>query len=152
MTSSSRSDARRWQTQTQRQPGTDEAAPTLPDGEFYDVLRERWPGAAAARTEAEAAAAPENTDAPDDAGVPEPQDFEDFWADAVRRGGLWWPVEPEPATLNESIGALDFGNLAGGGPGTGVGRALTLLPYPSLHFYDGGQPTDRGCRRFPIRS
>ena len=117
--------------------GDDEAAPTLPDGEFYDVLRERWQALQAARTEAEAAAAPENTDAPDDAGVPEPQDFEDFWADAVRRGGLWWPVEPEPATLNESIGALDFGNLAGGGPGTGVGRALTLLPYPSLHFYDG---------------
>ena len=121
----------------------DDVAVTLPDGEFYDVLRERWRELQAARIEAEATAAPDEAVAPDEANAtdgadaPEPQDFEDFWADAIRRGGLWWLIEPEPVSLRESIDGLDFGILAGGGAGAAGGRALTLLPYPSLHFYDG---------------
>ena len=114
-----------------------EVAATLPDGEFYDVLRERWRALQAARTEAETVAAPGEVEAPDNAEAPEPQDFEDFWADAIRRGGLWWLVEPEPVRLNDSFDGIDFGALARDAEGTGNGRALMLLPYPSLHFYDG---------------
>lgn len=112
-----------------------EVAATLPDGEFYDVLRERWRALQAARTEAEAATAP--AEAPDDAEAPAPQDFEDFWADAIRQGGLWWLVDPEPISLNDSFDGLDFGALAPEAARTSNGRALMLLPYPSLHFYDG---------------
>ncbi len=107
----------------------DEAAAPLPDGEFYDVLRDRWRALQAARRDTEADAAPGAAD------PPEPQDFEDFWADAVRRGGLWWPVEPDPVTLSETIDALDFDRLAGAS--AEGARGLTLVAYPSLHFYDG---------------
>ena len=115
----------------------EESEAALPDGDFYDVLRERWRALQGARVEAEAVAAPEDPDAPDEAGVPEPQDFEDFWADAIRRGGLWWLVEPEPVRLNESIDGLDFDGLAPDPAGAGGERGLALLTYPSSHFYDG---------------
>ena len=111
----------------------DEAAPTLPDGEFFDVLRNRWRDLQAARNEAAAAAAA--AAAPDDTDAPAPQDFEDFWADALRRGGLWWLIDPEPVTLKESLAEVDLGGLAS--EPAASGDALTLVTYPSLHFFDG---------------
>ena len=108
-----------------------DAAAPLPDGEFYDALRERWRALQAARDGAAADPEPGETD------PPAPQDFEDFWADAVRRGGLWWPVAPDPVIRRETTAALDFGNLAPDAAVADGGRALMLVVYPSLHFYDG---------------
>ena len=108
-----------------------DAAAPLPDGEFYDVLRERWRALQAARDDA--VADPE----PGEAAPSARQDFEDFWADALRRGGLWWSIAPDPVTRNETIAALDFGNLGRNAAVADGGRALMLLAYPSLHFYDG---------------
>ena len=167
-------------------------APALPEGDFYDVLREEWRGvkaaldaeeeaaaegaasdaaaggtaeaAASGATETAAAgAAPPDPEAAAAAG-PEQQDpaarrraaaaarraaaaarqaaeaaFEAFWADVVRQGGRWSPAEPEPVTLSAGLGAIDLAALAAP---AGEPRALTLIAYPSLHFFDG-----RGANR-----
>ena len=132
--------------------------PTLPEGEFYEVLRDEWRTVKAALDPPqEPAAEPEPPDA-------EPQDpaaarraaaaarraaaaarqaaeaeFEAFWADIVRQGGRWSPVEPEPVALGAGLGEIDLAGLAAPGD---EGRALTLIAYPSLHFLDG-----RGANR-----
>ncbi len=134
-------------------------APTLPEGEFYEVLRDEWRAVKAALDPPE-----EPADEPEPAGEPEPRDpaaarraaaaarraaaaarqaaeteFEGFWADVVRQGGRWSPVEPEPVTLSAGLGEIDFATLAAPGDER---RALTLMAYPSLHFHDG-----RGANR-----
>ena len=134
-------------------------APTLPEGEFYEVLRDEWRAVKAALDPPE-----EPADEPEPAGEPEPRDpaaarraaaaarraaaaarqaaeteFEGFWADVVRQGGRWSPVEPEPVTLSAGLGEIDFATLAAPGDER---RALTLMAYPSLHFLDG-----RGANR-----
>ena len=133
-------------------------APTLPEGEFYEVLRDEWRTVKAALDPPqEPAAEPEPPDA-------EPQDpaaarraaaaarraaaaarqaaeaeFEAFWADVVRQGGRWSPAEPVPVALGAGLGEVDLAGLAAPGD---EGRALTLIAYPSLHFLDG-----RGANR-----
>ena len=149
-------------------------APALPDGEFYEVLRDEWRGVKAALDAAETAAdgdaseaaADGASEAAADGAAPEPEqqdpaarrraaaaarraaaearqaaeaEFEAFWADAVRQGGRWPRVEPEPVTLSARLGEIDPAGLAAPGDDR---RALTLIAYPSLHFFDG-----RGANR-----
>ena len=134
-------------------------APPLPEGEFYDVLRDEWRVVKTALDPPEEPAAE-----PEPADDAQPQDpaaarraaaaarraaaaarqaaeaeFEGFWADVVRQGGRWSPVEPEPVTLGAGLGEIDFAGLAAPGDER---RALTLVAYPSLHFLDG-----RGANR-----
>jgi hypothetical protein len=64
--------------------------------------------------------------------------FDDFWAEALGRGGVWSTVAAEKVTLSAGMTAAslvtaDIGGTAG---------APVLMPYPSLHFYDG-----RGANR-----
>lgn len=121
-------------------------------GDFYRYLREAWetmqppPGAEAPAPDAEAPAPDAETPAPDaeapaDAGdaPPEPPDFEAWWADALRRGGVTLPVEPVEAALRP--GVFDF-DLAAGLGAPAPRRAFSLVAYPSLHFFDG-----RGANR-----
>ena len=145
------------------------SAPTLPDGDFYEVLREEWRGIKAAldapeEPAAEAATDPATTTEPAPADGAAEQDpaaarraaaaarraaaaarqaaeaaFEAFWADVVRQGGRWSPVDSETVTLGAGLGEIDLAGLAGRGDEE---RALTLMAYPSLHFLDG-----RGANR-----
>ena len=139
--------------------GTPDDAPALPEGEFYDVLRDEWRAIKAALDPPE-----EPANDPEPADETQPQDpaaarraaaaarraaaaarqaaeaeFEGFWADIVRQGGRWSPVEPQPVALGAGLGEMDFAGL--GAPGD-ERRALTLVAYPSLHFLDG-----RGANR-----
>ena len=139
--------------------GTPDDAPALPEGEFYDVLRDEWRAIKAALDPPE-----EPANDPEPADETQPQDpaaarraaaaarraaaaarqaaeaeFEGFWADVVRQGGRWSPVEPQPVALGAGLGEMDFAGL--GAPGD-ERRALTLVAYPSLHFLDG-----RGANR-----
>ena len=139
--------------------GTPDAAPTLPEGEFYDVLRDEWRAIKAALDPPE-----EQANEPEPADDTQPQDpaaarraaaaarraaaaarqaaeaeFEGFWADVVRQGGRWSRVEPQPVTLGAGLGEIDLAGLAAPGDER---RALTLVAYPSLHFLDG-----RGANR-----
>ena len=100
----------------------DDVAALLPTGDFYRVLRDEW------RT-----LMPTPTDDPE---VEEP-DFEAFWADALQRGGLWYVIDPDAVTLSPGLAdtSLDTGTVD-------TSRALTLIAYPSLHYYDG-----RGANR-----
>ena len=127
-------------------------APVLPEGEFYEVLRDEWRAIKAGLDPPE-----EPADEPEPTGEPEPRDpaaarraaaaarqaaeneFEGFWADVVRQGGRWSPSEPEPVALGAGLGEIDFATLAAPGDER---RALTLMAYPSLHFLDG-----RGANR-----
>ena len=138
---------------------TPPGAATLPEGEFYEVLRNEWRAIKAALDPPQAPA--DEPAPPDDA---EPQDpaaarraaaaarraaaaarqaeeaaFEAFWADVVRQGGRWSPVEPDTVTLSPALGDIDLAALA---TPAGDARPLTLMAYPSLHFHDG-----RGANR-----
>ena len=149
-------------------PGDGEAsgAPALPDGDFYELLRDAWrglqpePAAGAEAAGAEAAATAEAAPV-DEAGQTDPAArrraaaaarraaaaarqaaeaaFESFWADTVRRGGRWIDEPQQPVTLSDRIGELDFSGLV---PPEDARRSLTLVAYPSLHFLDG-----RGANR-----
>ena len=138
---------------------TPTATPPLPEGEFYEVLRNEW------RAIKDALDPPaEPADEPEPQEDTEPQDpaavrraaaaarraaaaarqaaeaeFEAFWADVVRQGGRWSPFEPESMNVGPRLGEIDLAALAGTGNGQ---RALTLMTYPSLHFLDG-----RGANR-----
>ena len=109
----------------------------FPGGDFYDVLREAWRGLQPpSENDADAADAV-------DAAEPDPEAFENFWADALRNGGIWTDAAAEtPAAPIELSGSLGDLSLAALGAGSDSGRALTLVAYPSLHFYDG-----RGANR-----
>ena len=141
-------------------------APALPDGDFYELLRETWrrlqpsPAGPTGEDAAEAAATTDPAP-PDEAAQPDAAArrraaaaarraaaearqaaaaaFETYWADAVRRGGRWLAGDPEPVTLSDRLGELDLGGLA---PPGNDRRSLTLIAYPSLHFHDG-----RGANR-----
>ena len=106
--------------------GNDDAVLSLPEGEFYEVLREAWRNLQ-----------PSPDSAPAEQQEPvDPETFENFWADALRNGGLWLDsaTDNSPVTLTEQLGDLSLENL---GPTSERQRALTLVTYPSLHFYDG---------------
>ena len=138
-------------------------ASDLPDGDFYELLRDAWRGLQPepAGAEADSVAATAAPPPADEAAQADPAArrraaaaarragaearqaaeaaFETFWADAVRRGGRWLDEPPEPATLSHRIGEVDLGGLA---PPGDARRSLTLIAYPSLHLYDG-----RGANR-----
>ena len=136
-----------------------EDAPTLPEGEFYEVLRDTWRSIKAVLDppqEPAEEAAPQDDTAPQDpaaarraaaaarraaaaARQAEEAAFEAFWADVVRQGGRWSPAEPETVTLSPALGDIDLATLESPGDDR---RALTLMAYPSLHFHDG-----RGANR-----
>ena len=134
-------------------------APALPDGEFYEVLRDEWRAIKSALDPPE-----EPVEEPPPPDATEPQDpaaarraaaaarraaaaarqaaeaeFEAFWQDVVRRGGRWSAVEPQAVRLGPALGNVDLASLEASGDAR---RALTLLAYPSLHFHDG-----RGANR-----
>ncbi len=62
------------------------------------------------------------------------QNFEDFWRDAVSRGGVWREAAVQPVTLNPAVGGVAFDEAALDG---GAADSLTLLTYPSPNLYDG---------------
>ena len=68
--------------------------------------------------------------------VPAPT-FNQFWAESQQRGGTWQSVDPVSVQLNPDL----FGTSIEVPPGDDT-RALTLVVYPSLHYYDG-----RGANR-----
>jgi anaerobic selenocysteine-containing dehydrogenase/Fe-S-cluster-containing dehydrogenase component len=86
---------------------------TLPWKNFYSYLREQWknlyqdlkPG----------------------------EDFETFWAQALREGGFFKPSQIQPVRLNPAVLQRSFESAVFGGNRDG----LTLLPYPTTNFYDG---------------
>ena len=106
-----------------------EASAGLPRrGEFFDLLQDTWE---------DLQPVPE-VDPDSDAEPPE-VDFDDFWAEAQRRGGFFEVVEPATVELNPVL--IDSG-IDSGLEVAPTGRTLDLLVYPSLHYYDG-----RGANR-----
>jgi molybdopterin-containing oxidoreductase family iron-sulfur binding subunit len=61
------------------------------------------------------------------------QDFETFWIEAVRRGGVFQEPASRCVRLNTEATQLKFRSVTFYGAADG----LTLLPYPSHIFYDG---------------
>lgn len=110
--------------ETGRSLGDDVSGAFPRRGDFFDLLQDTWEDFAP-QTE------------PETADSPPPLDFDDFWADAQRQGGTFSVREPRAVGLNTEIFAepLRFDEAEGG-------RALSLVVYPSLHFYDG-----RGANR-----
>ena len=110
----------------------DEVAAAFPRrGDFHDLLQDTWE-----TLQPEPVVEPGSGSAGDDA--PPPQDFDDYWAEAQRRGGLF--ASTDPVTSVELATGLFEGGLDIVSANTV--RPLALLVYPSLHFYDG-----RGANR-----
>ena len=105
---------------------------SLPEGNFYEVLRKAWNTLQPP---------PESESEDDESAASDPERFETFWVDALRKGGLWTDAgtEAAPAVLSKGLGNLSLATLGILGDSR---RALTLVAYPSLHFYDG-----RGANR-----
>ena len=133
--------------------GGDVAAWLPRRGDFYRYLRDSWeamqpvpepvaqasaadPGTPEADSGAPAA---EPQEPAAEAPPPEPPDFETWWADALRRGGVTLPAAPVEVSLR--LGVLDA-DLAAELGAPVPGRRLSLVAYPSLHFFDG-----RGANR-----
>ena len=104
-----------------------EAAAGLPRRGFYRFLRDEWE-----RMQPVPEPDPEATE-------PEVPDFDTYWADALRRGGTTFPVEPITV---EVIPELFQTDLVGELTPAATRSAYTLVAYPSLHFFDG-----RGANR-----
>ena len=110
----------------------DEIASAFPRrGDFFDLLQDTW-------EELLPEPEPPAEDADRDEDAPRPPDFDDLWADAQRRGGVFGHVATRrvalvPGLFEEELGLDQTGT---------DGRAYTLIAYPSLHFYDG-----RGANR-----
>ena len=126
-------------------------------GDYYRYLREAWeamqplsgpdaeaPAAGQAATPAaddgaapvanQAAAPADPPPAPDDAPAADPPDFETWWAAALRRGGVTLPVDPVEASLRPGVFEADLAAELGA---PAPRRQLSLVAYPSLHFFDG---------------
>ncbi len=124
------------------EPGT----PTAPEAPAADQDAARAAGAEA-QVSGDAAASAAAPDAPAEpqeppaaeAPPPEPPDFETWWADALRRGGVTLPAASVEVSLRP--GVLDADLAAELGAPARRGR-LSLVAYPSLHFFDG-----RGANR-----
>jgi anaerobic selenocysteine-containing dehydrogenase/Fe-S-cluster-containing dehydrogenase component len=65
-------------------------------------------------------------------------DFDEFWAAALERGGVWTEATVERVRLGADVARLTFEPASFDGAADG----LVVLPYASLHFYDG-----RGANR-----
>ncbi|MCS7311321.1 MAG: molybdopterin-dependent oxidoreductase [Acidobacteria bacterium] len=97
----------------------EDVASKLPWPDFYTYLRERWQ-------------ALHQRLAPD-------RDFEAFWQDVLRQGGVWETVPSEPVRLTSEVFQTKLEPLVLEGPPS---ESWTLLVYPSLHHFDG-----RGANR-----
>ena len=95
-------------------------------GDFFDLLQDTWE---------ELQPIPEAV--PDSDEEPREPDFDDFWADAQRRGGFFDVVETVPVALSPTLIDDGFEVVPAASD-----RALELMVYPSLHHYDG-----RGANR-----
>ena len=112
--------------ETGRALGDDVASGWPPEADFLALLRREW-----------AALQPVQTaDREAEDAVPAPN-FNQFWAESQQRGGIWQSVDPVVVDLHPE----QFGTSIEVPPGDDT-RALTLVVYPSLHFYDG-----RGANR-----
>jgi molybdopterin-containing oxidoreductase family iron-sulfur binding subunit len=89
------------------------AAAALAFEDFHEYLRGEW-------TKLQQKLAPK-------------QDFEDFWAEARRRGGVFQGAKPQPVKLAPQASQLRFEPARLLEPE----RPLLLVGYPSLHHYDG---------------
>ena len=106
--------------------GPDVSADLPRRGDFLALLQQTWE-----ELQPTPEADPNATD------VPPGPDFDDFWAEAQRRGGFFEAVDPISVELTSTL--FDQGLEIG--PAT-TNRALELMVYPSLHYYDG-----RGANR-----
>ena len=106
--------------------GRDVSADLPRRGEFLDFLKDRWEELQEAIHSRE----PEGDDDPQ-------EDFDDFWANAQRRGGFFAVVERGAVSLNPTL----FRNNLELDPASSD-RTFELIVYPSLHYYDG-----RGANR-----
>ncbi len=103
--------------------GADTASNFPRRGGFYRFLRDAW--------EARQPLPEPQPGAEDVSAAP---DFEEYWADALRRGGTFVPVEPAAVAIAATIFDQD---LLGSLTPAGRQRPFTLITYPSLHFFDG---------------
>jgi molybdopterin-containing oxidoreductase family iron-sulfur binding subunit len=103
----------------------EEVSGALPAEGFYEYLRAEW----RARYEAEP---------PASAATPGSTTFDDHWATALERGGAWNQIEPQPVMFSREVAKVSFDAAVINGPSDG----LVLMPYASLHLYDG-----RGANR-----
>ena len=121
-------------------PGTPEADPGAP---VADDAAAPVANAPAADPQAPVAApnAPvaEPQEPAAEAPPPEPPDFETWWADALRRGGVTLPAAPVEVSLRPGVFDADLAAELGA---PAPRRRLSLVAYPSLHFFDG-----RGANR-----
>ena len=99
-------------------------------GGFYRFLRDEW-------ERAQPAGSVPSTTSPADAETV--IDFEDYWADALRRGGVVFPVDPVEVKIQPQL--FDT-NLMVELASPIRQQDFTLITYPSLHFFDG-----RGANR-----
>jgi molybdopterin-containing oxidoreductase family iron-sulfur binding subunit len=125
----------------------EDVSSALPAEGFYEYLRDEWrtlsdtdlttgaTGPAASEPLSSAARTPGSTPS---AIRPPGSSFEDFWADALQRGGVWNVVTAQPVALGADVAKVSFDTAEISGPSDG----LVLMPYASLHFYDG-----RGANR-----
>ena len=102
----------------------EDVAGALPAEGFYEYLRSEWRSLHEGEQKA---------------GAPG-SNFDGYWADALQRGGVWTATLPDPetVTLRADVAKMAFGTAQIAGPEDG----LVLMPYASLHFYDG-----RGANR-----
>ncbi|MBI3077532.1 MAG: molybdopterin-dependent oxidoreductase [Deltaproteobacteria bacterium] len=94
-------------------------AARLPWATFYDSLRDRW-------RELQRRLAPATP-------------FETFWAEALRRGGVWEAIPPKRVRLSPAVFRTTFVEPALSGS---QDDPFVLLVYPSIFRYDG-----RGANR-----
>ena len=112
--------------ETGRALGNDAASGWPQDEDFLALLRREWAALQPVQTAGREA---------DDAGPA--STFNQFWAESQQRGGTWESVDPVAVDLHPDL----FGTSIAVPPGDDT-RALTLVVYPSLHYYDG-----RGANR-----
>ena len=62
-------------------------------------------------------------------------DFQTFWADALRRGGFWQKTQSQVVDLN--LDSLPTSLALVNEEEDTDNRPFVLMPYPSLHHYDG---------------
>ena len=96
-----------------------EVAPKFPWPTFYEYLREQW------KTLQQ--------------GWAPGTDFDDFWGEALRQGGVWKTLTARPVRLSREVFRVPFEEpRLDGDPA----QSLSLHPYPSLTHFDG-----RGANR-----
>ena len=110
--------------ETGRRLGDEISAAFPRRGDFFDYLQDTWETLQPEPSAEDTSASPT-------------ADFDDFWAECQRRGGFFQTVDPVAVELQPELFET---RLTVGSPMDG--RALALVVYPSLHFYDG-----RGANR-----